>query len=134
MSGPWHPTGRGRVSARFPQALGICQRCGFTFNRVNLVPQFQWQGVKLQNLQLYVCKACYDRPQIQLKTIVLPPDPVPIKLPFAEQYQSLVPSYFATESPILSGDDITTEAGDNLVWEIQNTPNPDPNNPSLYPT
>jgi hypothetical protein len=74
-----------------------------------------------------------DTPQIQLKTIVLPPDPVPIYKPFPEQYATIVPSFFATESATWQGDDITTESGDNLIWQIENTPTPDPNNPSLYP-
>lgn len=133
MSGPLHPTGRGRVNARRPQALGLCDRCQFTFNHRDLRWQFQWQGTKLQNLEILVCHRCLDKPQIQLKTIILPPDPVPILNPRPEFYEVIVPSFFATESATLQGDDITTEDGNNLVWQIQNTPTPDPNNPSLYP-
>lgn len=135
MTGPWHPTGRGRVNSRYPQALAVCQRCGFTYNRVDLAPQYQWAGVKLQNLELYVCRTeCMDVPQPQIKSIVIPPDPVPVYRPFPEQYSETVPSDIATEPPLFQGsDDLTTEDGDNLIWEIEDTPLPDPNNPVLYP-
>lgn len=135
MTGPWHPTGRGRVSMRSPQALAICQRCGFTYNRVDLVPQYQWAGPRLQNLELYVCKMrCLDVPQMQLKSIILPPDPVPVYRPFPEQYAVTVPNFIATQPVEFLGNDITTEAGDPLIWEIEDTPLPDPNNPAQYPT
>ncbi|MCA6108098.1 hypothetical protein [Bradyrhizobium cenepequi] len=87
MSGPWHPSGRARVSARKPEAIGVCQRCGFWYNRAELVPQFEWAGVQLQNQELYVCtRTCYDKPQQQLKTIIIPPDPMPVYRPFPEPF------------------------------------------------
>lgn len=97
MSGPWHPTGRGRVSARSPQALACCDRCNFVVNRVDLRYQLQWQGFKLQNLQLLVCERCYDLPSVQLKTIIIPADPLPIYNPRPEQYIAEVWSYRATQ-------------------------------------
>lgn len=129
MSGPWHPTGRGKVSSRFPSALGVCQRCGFTYNRKDLVPQFQWQGMELQNINVYVCtRTCYDVPQIQLKAIILPPDPVPVFLPFPEPYTAEVPSYMSTQD----GFHLVTMTGDNLVTMIRVTPSPDPDTPYYY--
>lgn len=134
MSGAWHPTGHARVSQRSPSAIGVCQRCGFWYQRSQLVPQFEWAGVKLQNLELYVCKrTCLDKPQMQLKTIVIPPDPLPVYRPFPENYNETVPNYVAEESATFSGDDLTTESGTNIIWEIEDTPLPDPNNPVLYP-
>lgn len=133
MTGPWHPTGRARVSSRSPVSLAICDRCGFTYNHPDLTWQFQWAGTKLQNLRLLVCKTCLDRPQIQLKTIILPADPLPTLNARPEQYSVTVPSFIATESETFTGSDLTTESGDNLTWEIGDTPNPDPNNPVLYP-
>lgn len=126
---------RARVSARRPDAIGVCQRCGMWYNRKDLRPQYQWAGVKLQNLELYVCtRTCYDIPQQQLRSIIIPADPVPVYRPFPEPYSQSVPSYMATEPPLFSGaDDITTEAGDNLIFEIEDTPLPDPDNPVLYP-
>lgn len=133
MTGPWHPTGRGRVSAQNPQALAVCDRCSFTYNHSDLTWQYQWSGVKLQNLRILVCKECLDVPQPQLKTIVIPPDPLPVLNARPEQYAIEVPSFVAIESPTFSGADLTTEIGDNLIWEIEDTPLPDPNNPVLYP-
>ncbi len=134
MSGPWHMTGRGNVSARQPVALAVCDRCGFTYNRTDLVWDYQWSGVKLQNLRLLVCTTnCLDTPQPQLKTIVIPPDPLPVPNPRPEQYAVTVPSFVATESSTFSGSDLTAENGDNLIWEDETTPLPDPNNPALYP-
>lgn len=133
MSGPFHPTGHARVSQRRPQAIGVCQRCGFWYQRSELVPQFEWQGVKLQNLDLYVCtRTCLDRPQPQLKTIVIPADPLPVYRPFPESYSTTVPNFIATESAVFAGSDIADEIGDDLIWEIGDTPLPDPNNPVVY--
>lgn len=133
MSGPFHPTGRGRVSQRSPSALAVCDRCSFTVNRTDLFWQFQWAGVKLQNLRLLVCNRCLDVPQPALKTIVIPPDPLPVWNPRPENYTT-VPNFIATETSNFSGSDITTENGDNLIWEIGDTLLPDPNNPVIYPT
>lgn len=133
MSGPFHPTGRGSVNARNPRSLAVCDRCSFTYNLDQLTWQYQWAGVKLQNLRLLVCCECLDKPQPQLKTIVIPPDPMPTLNPRPEQYAVTVPSFVATESATFSGSDLTAENGDNLVWEIEDTPLPDPNNPALYP-
>lgn len=133
MSGPWHPTGRASVSMRSPQAHAICDRCGFEYLHAQLSWQFQWSGVKLQNLRLLVCITCLDRPQPQLKTIIIPADPLPVLNPRPEQYGVTVPSFIATQPIEFLGNDLTTESGDNLIWEIEDTPLPDPNNPALYP-
>src|SRR5215475_13454291 len=78
----------GAVSRRNPRALAICDRCGFRFNHDELQWQFQWAGPRLQNLRILVCRSCLDIPQEQLRTIVLPPDPVPIQNPRPEDYVS----------------------------------------------
>lgn len=124
----WHPSGRASVSARSPRALGVCDRCGFTYQRQDLRYQFQWAGFQLQNLNLLVCDRCLDVPQIQLKTIILPPDPVPIDDPRIERYSVEVPSYVSTET----GDHFVTADGDHLVTEIRVTPSPDPDNPYTF--
>lgn len=125
----WHPSGRARVSARSPSAFGICDRCGLQYQRTELVQQFQWQGTILQNLNIFVCKqTCLDVPQMQLKTIILPPDPVPVWQPRPEIYAEEVPSYMSTET----GDHLVTESGLNLTMEIRVTPSPDPNNPYYF--
>jgi hypothetical protein len=134
MSGPWHPTGRARVSARSPQAQAVCDRCYMNYSLGDLSWQHQWSGVKLQNLRLLVCHDCLDKPMPQLKIIIIPPDPIPVLNPRPEIYDVTVPSFVALESGTFSGADITTEAGNNLIWEIEDTPLPDPNNPAQYPS
>src|SRR5215475_8346047 len=78
----------GAVSRRNPRALAICDRCGFRFNHDQLQWQFQWAGPRLQNLRILVCRTCLDVPQEQLRTIILPPDPVPNRDPRPEDYVS----------------------------------------------
>jgi len=76
--------GRARASARNPRAFGVCDRCGFWFNHDRLRFQFDWAGNALINKQLLVCSRCYDKPQQQLRAIILPADPVPIRNPRPE--------------------------------------------------
>lgn len=72
------PHGRATIDMGKPSALGICDRCGFRFNHYELLWEYQWQGPRIQNRRFLVCQSCWDKPQEQLRTIVLPPDPVPI--------------------------------------------------------
>jgi len=79
-------SGRARVSSKNPQAFGICDRCGFLYNHVNLQWQFDWAGASLINKRILVCNPCNDLPQNQLRAIVLPADPVPIMNPRTQNY------------------------------------------------
>lgn len=68
-----------RVNADDPEGWAQCDRCGFWRNRSDLVWQFEWAGMQLYSNQTLVCfDRCYDIPQEQLRTIILPPDPPPI--------------------------------------------------------
>lgn len=80
------PHGRARVSARNPQAFGICDRCGFLYNHNRLSWQFDWAGASLINKRILVCDTCNDTPQQQLRSIVIPADPVPIQNPRTQDY------------------------------------------------
>lgn len=83
------PHGRAKISARSPEALAICQRCGFMFNLSDLQWQWDWQqGPRLKNLRIQVCRTCLDVPQENGRTIVLPPDPIPKMYPLPEDYAS----------------------------------------------
>lgn len=87
-----------RISARNPRSLARCQRCGRTKNRYALAPQFYWEGPELQNTNVYVCiDSCLDIPNEQLRTLVLPPDPVPIFMPQIEDYEQEITTFFVTE-------------------------------------
>lgn len=77
------------VNARSPRAAAICDRCGFRYNHDQLAWQFDWRGPKLQNLYYLVCDDCLDVPQQNgQRTIILPPDPVPIRNARPEDYVS----------------------------------------------
>lgn len=71
-------SGRARTSASNPQAHAICDRCGFRYNFVDLMWQFEWRGATLQNIKILVCRDCLDTPQENIRSIVIPADPTPI--------------------------------------------------------
>lgn len=73
--------GRARTSSRSPQAHAICDRCGFRYNHVALRFQYEWAGAALYNTQMLVCQRCLDVPQQQLRSVILPADPMPIPNP-----------------------------------------------------
>jgi hypothetical protein len=75
----WRPHGHARVNPRRPQAAGICDRCGLLYTHATFRWQVEWRGERLQNIRVFVCdNGCYDIPQEQLRTRILPPDPIPI--------------------------------------------------------
>lgn len=82
------PHGRARISRSKPQAQAVCDRCGFRFAHSTLSWQFDWQGPRLQNLRILVCQGCRDTPQENIRTIILPPDPLPIYNPRPEFFVS----------------------------------------------
>lgn len=71
-------SGRARTNPASPNAHAICDRCGFRFNFIDLSWQYNWRGATMQNLRLLVCRSCLDNNQSQLRSIVIPSDPVPI--------------------------------------------------------
>src|SRR5262245_3449285 len=75
---------RAAVSRRWPRAHAVCDRCGGHYNHDELAWQFDWMGPKLQNKRILVCRSCMDLPQEQLRTIIIPQDPVPIQNPRPE--------------------------------------------------
>jgi hypothetical protein len=67
---------RAHVNPTNPEAFAQCDRCGFWYNRSQLLWQYEWSGTDLINTGKLVCRAiCLDVPQEQLRTILLPPDP-----------------------------------------------------------
>jgi hypothetical protein len=80
-------SGRARTNASSPRAFAVCQRCSIWHNHINLSWQHDYRGATLQNLRLLVCKNCLDRPQSQLKAIVLPADPLPVPFALPEPFQ-----------------------------------------------
>lgn len=107
----WRHHGRARVNASRPQAMAVCDRCGIWYSHVSLHWQWEWSGVKLQNLRLLVCECCLDTPQPQLKARVLSPDPLPIRNPRPEFFYIDENTFLITNSDI----DIVTNDGLNLA-------------------
>lgn len=64
-----------------PEALGICDYTGFVHMRKDLIRQMEWRGNRLLWTGYYVGKSYLDKPNPQLMSPVLPPDPVPVKDP-----------------------------------------------------
>lgn len=76
--------GRAHASIKRPRAFAVCDRCGIWHNHDKLQWQFQWQGTSLVNQRILVCRRCLDKPQQQLRAIILPADPVPVQNPRVE--------------------------------------------------
>ena len=75
-----------KVDPSSPRAKAVCDRCGQHWQLSSLLWQAEWTGPRLQNLRIYVCPPCLDKPQINRKTFVIPPDPVPVFNPRPERY------------------------------------------------
>ena len=81
-----HPRGA-RTNPRSPRAWATCQRCGFVFNLEKLNWQYDWRGIKLMPLNVQVDHKCLDKPQRQLGSIILPPDPPSVPNALPEPYE-----------------------------------------------
>jgi len=73
-----------------PVALGICDATGFVFKRTDLVKQMEWRGNSLKWTGFLVGKPYVDKPNEQLRTPLLKPDPVPVKDPRGQRASQVV--------------------------------------------
>lgn len=69
-----------------PEGWGTCDRCGFVWNLRKFQWQYDWRGIQLQNLNTLICPNCVDKPQRQLGSVILTPDPIPLLNARPEQY------------------------------------------------
>lgn len=116
------PHGRARVSPRNPRAFGICDRCGFLYNHVNLQWQYDWAGASLINKRILVCNECNDVPQSQLRAIVVPADPVPIQNPRVQDYVTAEQNTRTTQGNTVNAQTgIPVPGGDTRVTQDSNT-------------
>lgn len=117
----WRYAGRAQTSPQNPRAFGVCDRCGCWDNLDNLRFQFDYRGLKLQNLGIRVCFRCYDKPSPQLRPIILPPDPVPVMNPRPENFAAAENNYRTTQGGDIrvtqDDEDRVTEGGGNQVGE-----------------
>ncbi|MDE2105630.1 MAG: hypothetical protein KGL39_50855 [Patescibacteria group bacterium] len=102
--------GRARISPSNPSAAGICDRCGAVYSHCDLEWQFDYRGPVLQNLRILVCRRCLDTPQDQLRTIVLPADPMPIMQPRVQDYLTPATSYPVGQGPVGLPDNLDINA------------------------
>lgn len=139
--------GRARTSSRSPQAHAICDRCGGRYNHVNLSWQFDWAGAKVVNRRILVCAKCIDRVNPQLRSLIIPADPVPIRNPRPEDFIGAATNYRVTSGqntvnaetgiPVPGGDFRITEVDDLRVTQqtgaaqgsLNNEPGTDPSAP-----
>jgi len=81
-------SGRAQTNPSNPRAFGVCDRCGIWYNHDNLNWQFDWAGASLINKRILVCNTCNDIPQEQLRTIIIPADPLPVSNPRTENFST----------------------------------------------
>lgn len=94
--------GRAKINSRSPQAAAQCDNCGFIYSHSDLVFQREWAGNQLINTRQLVCRKCNDVPNQQLRTLVIPADPMPVMNP-------RVPNWRAAET------NVRTTSGQNTV-------------------
>lgn len=80
-----HPR-RARTNPTSPRAWATSDRNGAISNHENLCWQWDWSGAELINKRILVSSDELDKPQRQLGTFIVPPDPVPIMNARPEQY------------------------------------------------
>lgn len=78
------PHGHARADRNSPSAWAVCDDCGFLYNKRDLAWQYEWFGPRTQRVNFLKCQRCLDVPQEQLRTFVLPADPVPVPNPRPE--------------------------------------------------
>lgn len=69
------------IDEQNPDALGICDYTGFVHNHRDLVQQMEWRGNAIVWTGLMVGRQYADKPNEQLRPPILPPDPVPTRMP-----------------------------------------------------
>ena len=104
----YRPHGRATVNAYDPRAWGHCERCYDLVNHSELRWQMRYAGPVLVNTGKLVCTHCNDIPNPQERTIVLPPDPVPIRNPRPGDREALT-DYIVTDNDYYIDDDLSED-------------------------
>ena len=99
-----------QIDTSFPEGLGICDYTGFVFNHKDLVKQMEWRGNGLIWTGYMVGKPYLDTPNEQLRPPILPPDPVPLKLPRPKQPETFYWNTFTS----LTWDQLNTY---QYIWD-----------------
>lgn len=80
-----HPK-RTLVDPNNPRAWGTDDRSGFVGNHEDMVWQWDWAGPSIIKKNVLIYPDQLDKPQRQLGSLVLPPDPVPVLNARVEPY------------------------------------------------
>lgn len=133
----YRPHGHASANPQSPSAWGRCDRCGFIYNHRALQFQFDYRGPRLTNLRFLVCQTCYDKPQAQLKPIMVTQDPLPIINARPEDYNYANTGAISepgsitdatTGIPVPTDFEIVTEDGKNITVQPLGKPaDMDPN-------
>jgi hypothetical protein len=110
----YRPHGRATVNGNAPSAFARCDRCGFIYNHKSLQFQFDYRGPRLTNLRILVCQPCYDKPQPQLKPLMITQDPLPVINARPEDYDYANNDYRTTEN----GEYRITQGGDDFIGSV----------------
>jgi hypothetical protein len=102
------------------------------YNHDRLKWQFDYAGAGLINKRILVCNPCLDTPQNQLRSIILPADPVPIENPRVQDYAAAETDNIAinaptvtdfwTGIPVPSTTDVITQDGINVTTQVLGRP------------
>lgn len=120
----YRPHGHAYANPSAPSAWGRCDRCGFIYLHRDLQFQFDYRGPRLANLRILVCEKCLDKPQPQLKPILMTQDPLPVINARPENYNYANSSNisepgntvnYPTGIPVPIDVELVTEDGNNIT-------------------
>lgn len=83
----WRPHPKhARTNPRSPRGWATDEKSGFIGNQEDMQLQYEWRGLRLMPTGIRTLRQYLDKPQRQLGTIILSPDPVPLQNARPEQY------------------------------------------------
>lgn len=89
------------------------------YEHSHLRQQPEWRGRSLIVKNILVCERCLDKPNEQLRTILIPADPIPVQNPRP------IPPYLNDENYFTWGDGTEVTWSDGTVVESSNSPDSD---------
>lgn len=102
-----------RFDASNPQAIAICDGCGFLVQHNTLSEQREYRGGTVPvGTGVYKCPSCIDQPQPYFSRQLLRPDPVPVRNPRPDSNPTN--RVLAQDSGVVlaqDGGDVLTQAG-----------------------
>lgn len=95
-----------RFDPRNPEAIAICDGCGFLVQHKELRHHMDYRGGAVPVWDGYmVCPNCDDQPQPYFQKQVLAPDPIPVQNPRPDDGSPLFKLLTDDDTPIITQDD-----------------------------